>query len=86
MPTTLKRTAATIGVLASVLAAAAPANATPDVGPRGNDAGPGSMKAAGTQVGSEGVIAGSANWDLTRVKAPTTAGYFDLDTGLAIWD
>jgi hypothetical protein len=69
--------ASIVGVLAGLLAAAVPANATPDAGPRGNDhstihmkapgprrevlsaqaytnTSPPAMKAAGTQVRSEG--------------------------------
>ena len=72
MPTTsLKRTAATIGVLASVLAAAAPANATPDVGPRGNDHSTIHMKAPAPSGEVLSALAYS-NMGYSYVKAPGT--------------
>ena len=53
--TTLKRTAATLGVLAGLLATAGPASAMPIYMKVTDD---GVVAAAGTQVGSEGVSDG----------------------------
>jgi hypothetical protein len=51
-----KGTAATLAVLAGLLAAAAPAHATPGVGTWLNDPSSINLQAPGTQVGSEGLI------------------------------